>query len=72
MKISEITRTLEEWGLRVADDQILRPSAETVIQVYILFLQLLAGITPEMLDNPTSKALTVIEDNIVCNKDPQR
>lgn len=66
MKISEITRTLEEWGLRVADDQILRPTAETVVQVYLLFLQLLAGITPEMLETPGSKALTVIEDNTVC------
>ena len=65
MKISEITHTLEEWGLRISDEQIQRPTAETVMQIHLLFLQLLTRIDPEMLEGPAMKASTVIEDHTV-------
>lgn len=62
MKIGEIIRALDEWGLRVSEDQLQKPTGDIVQAVYVLFLQLVTGITPEALEEPVSRALSTIED----------
>ncbi|KAL5501596.1 NUF2 [Sanghuangporus vaninii] len=62
MKIAEITSALEEWGLRITEDQIQRPTAENVQKIYVLFLQQITGLTPEMLQDPVGRALAVVSE----------
>ena len=62
MKVTEITSALEEWGLRISEDQIQRPTAETVQQVYVCFLQQITGLTPELLQEPVGRALAVVAE----------
>ena len=62
MKVGEISRALEEWGLRVSDDQIQRPTGDIVQAIYILFVQLATGITPESLEEPVNRALATIDE----------
>lgn len=62
MKVTEITSALEEWGLRMSEDQIQRPTAETVQQVYVCFLQQITGLTPELLQDPVGRALVVVAE----------
>lgn len=66
MKISEIARALEEWGLRVSEDQIHKPTGEVVQAIYIVFLQQVTGINPESLEEPVNRAISVIEEHPVC------
>lgn len=62
MKVAEITRLLETWGLYVSEDQVQRPTGEVVQAIYVVFLQLVFGITPETLEEPAQRSLAVIED----------
>ena len=66
MKFSEITCALEDWGLRVSDDQIHKPTGEVVQAIYLVFLQQLTGITPDALQEPANRALGIIEEFPVC------
>ncbi|THH11642.1 hypothetical protein EW145_g515 [Phellinidium pouzarii] len=63
MKIGEIVRALEEWGLRVSDDQIQKPTGDIVQAIYVLFVQQVTGITPEALEQPVNRAIAVIEEH---------
>lgn len=60
MKFSEITTVLETWGLRVSEDQIQRPTGDIVQAVYLLFLLQITGITPEQLQQPMHRSLSVV------------
>lgn len=62
MKIGEITRALEEWGLRISEDQIQRPTSDVVQAIYILFVQQVTGITPGALEEPVGRASTAIDE----------
>ncbi|EJC97997.1 uncharacterized protein FOMMEDRAFT_143487 [Fomitiporia mediterranea MF3/22] len=62
MKVSEISRALDEWGLRISEDQLQRPTTDVVQAIYLLFVQQVTGITPEMLEEPTSRALASVEE----------
>ena len=62
MKVGEISRALEEWGLRVSEDQVQRPTGDIVQSIYILFVQLSTGLTPESLEEPANRALAGISD----------
>jgi len=48
--------------LRVSDDQIQKPTGEVVQSIYMVFLQQLTGISPEILQEPVNRALGVVED----------
>lgn len=63
MKIGEIVRALAEWGLPVSEDQIQRPNGDTVQAIYIHFIQQVMGITPEALEAPVDRAVSVIEEH---------
>lgn len=63
MRISEITLALEEWGLRVTEDQIQRPTSDVVQAIYVLFLQQVTGITPEALEGPVNRAVAGIDEH---------
>lgn len=67
MKFSEITCALEDWGLRVSEDQIQKPTGEVVQSIYLVFLQQLTSISFESLQEPANRALAGIEQNMVCH-----
>ncbi|KAI5122463.1 hypothetical protein M0805_008774 [Coniferiporia weirii] len=63
MKVGEIARALEEWGLRVSEDQIQKPNGDIVQAIYVLFVQQVTGITPESLEEPVDRAVAVIDEH---------
>ena len=67
MKVSDIIRALEEWGLHVSEEQIQRPTDEVVQAIYAMFLQQITGINVSDLEVPSRKAVAVLEQESVCH-----
>ncbi|KAF4603976.1 kinetochore-associated Ndc80 complex subunit nuf2 [Pleurotus pulmonarius] len=60
MSIPDIIAALSSWGLSVSQEQLLRPSAEFVEGIYYAFLQLVTGLSHDMLREPVQNALSVV------------
>ena len=59
------TYPVEVLYTKEPETDYLDASLITVMQIHLLFLQLLTRIDPEMLEGPAMKASTVIEDHTV-------
>lgn len=62
MTVLEIQEVMKGWGLMLDEPQIQRPTANVVQDIYMVFLEKVTGITPRDLDEPASRALTVINE----------
>ena len=62
MNIPDITQALDDWGLRVSEDQIKKPTGEVVQSIYMVVLQQLTGISRDVLQEPVNRALGAVDD----------
>ena len=61
MKVPDITRTLQHWGIQVLDAQIQKPTSSVVEGIYSQLMTRLTGITDDDMDEPAQRFISSLE-----------